>query len=108
MDLGGKLILGDGGGRELTSLSSSHFPAASVWELLFWTAVLVMLVTAAVFIAAKIRLKTLQQEPTASELLSKLGELHSRGELSDAEFRTIKTTLAAHLQRQAEDGGKRA
>lgn len=92
----------------MTSQSFWHFLAASGWELLFWTAVLAVLTTAAVFVVGKIRLKTLQQEPPASELLSKLSELHSRGELSDAEFRTIKTTLAAHLQRQAENRGKTA
>ena len=92
----------------MTSQSSWQFPAAAVWEWLLWTAVLTTLLTATVVVLGKIRRKTLQQEPPASELLSKLAELHSRGELSDAEFRTIKTTLAAHLQRQAEDGGKAA
>ena len=47
-----------------------------------------------------------QQEPTASELMSKFRELHSRGELSDAEFRTIKTTLAARLQEELKDNGE--
>ena len=107
MDCWGKLIFRDGGGRGLTSPSSWVFPTASVYEWFFWIAVIAMLATAAVFVLGKIRRKTLQQELPANELLSKLGELHSKGELSDAEFRTIKTTLAAHLQRQMEDGGKK-
>jgi uncharacterized membrane protein len=77
-----------------------------VWELLLWIAVLVVLVTAAVILSGKIRARTLQQEPPGGELLSKLRELHTRGELSDAEFRTIKTTLAAQLQQQARNNGK--
>jgi hypothetical protein len=36
-----------------------------------------------------------------SELLSKFREMHSRGTLSDTEYRTIKTKLAAQIQSQA-------
>lgn len=36
--------------------------------------------------------------PTASDLLSNFRELHARGGLSDEEYRTIKTKLAAQLQ----------
>lgn len=36
-----------------------------------------------------------------SELLTKFREMHSRGTLSDAEYRTIKTKLAAQIQSQA-------
>ncbi|TWT87117.1 hypothetical protein Mal64_26520 [Pseudobythopirellula maris] len=35
--------------------------------------------------------------PEASELLTKFREVHSRGGLSDDEFRTIKTKLAPEL-----------
>ena len=42
-----------------------------------------------------------QQE--ASRLLSKYRELHARGGLSDDEYRTIKTKLAAQLQAEASD-----
>lgn len=36
--------------------------------------------------------------PYASRMLTKFGELHTRGGLSDEEFRTIKTKLASRLQ----------
>ena len=75
-------------------------------ELVLWVAVLASLAAVVVYLVGLIRDKTAQQEPTASELLSKFRELHSRGELSDAEFRTIKTTLAAKLQEELKDNGE--
>lgn len=39
------------------------------------------------------------QDP--SDLLSKFREMHSRGTLSDTEYRTIKTKLAAQIKAQA-------
>jgi hypothetical protein len=48
--------------------------------------------------AGRIRAKAVQKEPSSSELLTKFREMHSRGVLSDEEFRTIKTTLTERLQ----------
>lgn len=36
--------------------------------------------------------------PTPDALLSKFREMHSRGELSDEEFRKIKTDISARIQ----------
>ena len=66
-----------------------------------------MTVLGAYFIG-KIRAKTLQHEPTTLELMSKFRELHGQGELTDAEFRTIKTILSAELQKQVKDNGDTA
>jgi uncharacterized membrane protein len=71
---------------------------AQVEWLIFWLAALAVGVVVGCWAAAKVRRQSAQQEPPASQLLSKFRELHSRGELSDAEYRTIKTTLAARLQ----------
>jgi uncharacterized membrane protein len=75
-------------------------------ELILWVTVLAVLIAVAYYLLRKIRAKTVQQEPEASELLSKFRELHSEGELSDEEFRTIKTTLSAKLRRELKDSGK--
>jgi hypothetical protein len=61
-------------------------------------ALLAIMVAVAAFVISKIRSNTLQREPPASELLSKFREMHSRGVLTDAEFRTIKTALAVQIQ----------
>jgi uncharacterized membrane protein len=75
-------------------------------EIILWIAVLAALVSVGFYLAGKIRRKSLQQEPTTVELLAKFRELHSRGVLSDAEFRTIKTTLTTQLQAELRDNGE--
>jgi len=65
-----------------------------------------MLVAVGVYCVEKIRSKTAQKELSASELLTKFREMHSRGVLSDEEFRTIKTTLTERLQTELEDKDK--
>lgn len=72
-------------------------------SLLLWLAALVSLVALAIYAIGRIRAKSAQQEHTSGELLSNFRELHSRGELSDEEFRTIRTTLAAQLQEELKD-----
>lgn len=68
-------------------------------------AILAVLVAIAWYVIDKIRPKPVQKEPTASEWLSKFRDLHTEGELSDEEFRTIKTTLAAQLQDELKGNG---
>jgi uncharacterized membrane protein len=72
--------------------------------LILWLAVLACLIAVAAYILSKIRAKTLQREPQASELLSKFCDLQSRGEITDEEFRTIKTKLAAQLHEEVQEG----
>lgn len=81
------------------------------WESLpeltvLWVAVLAVLVAVAWYVIEKIRPKTVQKEPEASQWLSKFRDLHTQGELSDEEFRTIKTTLAAQLQDELKGNGE--
>ena len=76
-----------------------------------WFAIIFLLVAVAVAMARKYqrdgtlwkRLSDSNAEGVQdpSELLSKFREMHSRGTLSDAEYRTIKTKLAAQIQAQA-------
>jgi hypothetical protein len=70
-------------------------------------AVLAILVAVAWYVIEKIRPKPVQKEPKASEWLSKFRDLHTEGELSDEEFRTIKTTLAAQLQDELKGNGEK-
>ena len=68
--------------------------------------ILAVLICLAKYAIRKIRTETLQHELPASELLSKFRDSHRRGDLSDAEFRTIKTTLAKQLQNELRDDGQ--
>jgi hypothetical protein len=76
------------------------------WAIL-WLAVLAILVAIARYITEKIRPKAVQKERTISQWLSKCRDLNSQGDLSDEEFRTIKTTLIAQLQAELSNNGKR-
>ena len=75
-------------------------------QLVLWIAVLAILVAVAIYVIGKIRPKTVQKERKDAEWLLKCRELHSRGELSDEEFRTIKTNLASQLQDELNDNGE--
>ena len=75
-------------------------------ELAISLGVLVLLAWVANYFIRKTRAETVQHEPQASELLSKFRDSHERGDLSDAEFRTIKTTLAEQLQNELRDDGQ--
>jgi hypothetical protein len=76
-------------------------------EALLWTLLAVSGVGIGILLLRKLRSAPAKQESTASELLSKFRELHSEGELSDAEYRTIKTRLAADLQQQIKGKGEK-
>jgi hypothetical protein len=76
-------------------------------NLIISVAILSMIVAVAIYVILKIRPKPIQSEPPASELLSKFREIHSRGGLTDAEFRTIKTTLAEQLNQQLKDNSEK-
>ena len=85
------------------SLMMAALNWAHVQQLLLGVAGLAMLVATGIYFAEKIRAKAVQKEPAASELLTKFREMHSRGVLSDEEFRTIKTTLTERLQTELRD-----
>jgi hypothetical protein len=77
-------------------------------QLVLWAAALGTLVAVAMYLIGKIRPKPVQKEPATSELMTKVRDLHSQGGLSDEEYRTIKTTLAARLQEELKDTGETA
>jgi uncharacterized membrane protein len=75
-------------------------------QLVFWIAMGAILLAVLIYVVGKIRGQSAQQEPTTSELISKFRELHSKGVLSDAEFRTIKSRLAARLGDEVKDNSE--
>lgn len=78
----------------------------SIFEIMLWMILLLASVTLGLYSLRMFRGRPAKQESSTSELLSKFRELHSRGELSDAEYRTIRTTLAADLQQELNDTGE--
>jgi hypothetical protein len=84
-----------------------QFKALEPEQFIVSFALLTILVAVAAYFISRIRTKTLQRELRASELLSKFREMHSRGVLTDTEFRTIKTELAELLQHELNDNSER-
>jgi hypothetical protein len=84
-----------------------RFWQAEPERLVLWLAVVAILVAIAWYVIGKIRPKPVQKERPASQWLSKCRESHSRGELSDEEFRTIKTQLAEPLQDELSGNGEK-
>lgn len=86
------------------SLTEHFWRSDPEWTILA-VAALAILVTLACYMITKARPKAEEkkQEPEASKWLSRFRESHDRGELSDEEFRTIKTTLGSELQKELND-----
>ena len=76
--------------------------ASAAQAVLLFAAVLA-LVAFLVFVASKLRGGAEEDQPLSSELLTKFRELHAKGDLSDEEYRTIKTKLATQLQQELKD-----
>lgn len=81
----------------------AEFFEDSTVQLVIWLSALAVLVAVAVYVIMRIRTAPVQSEPVASEMLSKFRELRGQGDLSEEEFRTIKTTLAEQLQEELKD-----
>jgi hypothetical protein len=71
-----------------------------------WTAGIFALLALAIFFVRRWRGGSADDHPRANELLTKFRELHSRGGLSDAEYRTIKTKLATQIEIELKDDNK--
>jgi uncharacterized membrane protein len=77
-------------------------------QIVLWLAVLAALVAVGVYVVGKVRQIAASDQPQSSEMMSKFRDLHSQGDLTDEEFRTIKNKLAGRLQgelRRSEDEG---
>jgi len=77
-----------------------------VARLVIWTAVLSILLVVVFYIIGRVRPTSAKTEPISSELLSKFRNLRDRGEISEAEFQTIKATLAERLREELKDNGE--
>jgi len=91
-------------GRAADGMGDFFEGRAAEWVI--WAAVCAALIAVGIYVIGKVRELSAQQEPTAHELIAKFRDLHSKGELSDAEFREIKTQLAARLQEELKDNGE--
>jgi uncharacterized membrane protein len=78
-------------------------PLAQVIVLVTVTAVLIAI---GVYVVGRFRDRAAGDQPSPSEHLTKFREMHASGELSDEEFRTIKSQLAQQLQAELSESDK--
>ena len=69
-------------------------------RLVILAALVAVVVAVGIYVVAKVRRTFVESGPSANDLITNFRELHSQGELSDEEYRTIKAMLAARLQQQ--------
>lgn len=74
-------------------------------QLVVWGAVGAVLVAIGIYVISKVRASFRDDTSPTSRLVNDFRDLHARGELSDQEFRTIKTMLAARMQKELKGNG---
>ena len=82
-----------------------EFLQSTTAQAVIWTLVLAILTLVGVFVVKKFRGHTDDDRVSANELLTNFREMNREGDISDAEFRTIKTVLGGKLQEELRDTG---
>lgn len=72
-------------------------------DLAVWVGVLVVMVGVAVWLVRKFRDSTAQEEQRSFDDLTNFQEMRQKGDIDDAEFRTIKSVLGTRLRREIND-----
>ena len=78
--------------------------AETLAQLLLWLAILLGLLMVAVLVVQRFRGGAAQKGATANELITNFQEMHTRGDISDADYRKIKSVLGAQLHSELKDG----
>jgi uncharacterized membrane protein len=76
-------------------------------QLILSVAVVAIAMTLGMYVIGRVRKSSRESLPTASDLLTNFRDLHSQGELSDEEFRTIKSMLAERMQRELTENNRK-
>jgi uncharacterized membrane protein len=76
-------------------------------NLIILIAITAALIAVGVYLILKVRSWQEVEQPTASSLLTNFRELHHEGDLSDEEYRTIKSVLAEKLQEELKDNAEK-
>ncbi len=85
----------------------AEFFSTPTANLIILVAMTAALIAVGVYVIMKVRGWEGAEEPTASSLLTNFRELHHEGDLSDEEYRTIKSVLAEQLQDEIKDNGEK-
>jgi uncharacterized membrane protein len=73
-------------------------------QLVLWLALLIGIVFVGLLVVQKFRGGTADRGSVTNEALSKFQEMRERGDISDADYRKIKSVLGAQLHSELKDG----
>jgi uncharacterized membrane protein len=74
--------------------------------MILWVTLLLVVVAIGWYILGKFRDRDENDQDQSSNLLSNYRDLHSQGDLSDVEYRKIKSVLATKLRGELNDSGE--
>ena len=75
-------------------------------QLVIGLSVLAVLSVAGYYVVGRFHGGAEEDRPSPSDLLTKYREMHRRGDISDEEFREIKTVLGVQMQVEVNDAEK--
>jgi uncharacterized membrane protein len=78
--------------------------AETLTQVMLWMSVLIGLVIVGVLIVQRFRGSATQKGSTPQELIANFEEMRSRGDITDADYRRIKSVLGDQLQSKLKDG----
>jgi hypothetical protein len=78
--------------------------AATAAQFAIWVSVLFALIVLAWIVVQRFRGSAASEGQTASDMLTKFQEMRQEGDISETEYRTIKSVLGEQLQRSVKDG----
>jgi uncharacterized membrane protein len=81
------------------------FNSTPVQLVIALTALAILTVISA-FVVKKFRDRNDDDRPTANDLLTNFRELHDEGDISEKEYRNIKTVLGDKLHQELSDNGE--
>lgn len=81
-----------------SSTAPPHVSPETLIQLVTWVGVLIGLILVAVLIVQRVRGCRTQTGLGAEQLLANFEEMRTRGDISDADYRKIKSVLGARLQ----------
>ena len=74
-------------------------------QVVMMLAALAIFVIIGYYVVRRFRDFAADDRPTANDLLMKFRELQHRGDINEAEYRTIKTVLGEHIRDEIKDTG---
>jgi uncharacterized membrane protein len=99
------LYCNKGGGKCLTYVGTEGRAEA---QLVILVAAVAALIVLGIYVVDKVRRRYGHEAAGTSDLLTNFRQLHDQGELSDEEYRTIKTMLQDRLQKELNDNSEEA